>query len=169
MTKKKSESDQKKINQRGVDQVSVITTENLDNLTPTFKNKIFFDFVFTSLKQSENGTKDLSSCAKDAKSFIEALNPENSLQLLLAAQIASMHQTHQKILAYANNEQRIDQMQTYINLSIKLSNVVNQQVLLMQKLQGGHQQKVVIEHVSINGGQAVVGTINTTSTKEVKK
>lgn len=151
-----------------IDKISVIQSETLEDLPTRFKNEIFFDFLSTHLKQSKYGTEEFYPSAHAAKCTIEALDPKDSIQLIVAAQIASLHKANQNMLMLALNEQRIEQTQTFTNLAIKLSNTLMQQITLMHKLKNGHQQKVVIEHVSINGGQTIVGAVNTTPTPEGK-
>jgi hypothetical protein len=147
-----------------IDQISVIQSESLADLSPRFKNDVLFDLLSTELKQSKYDTEEFHQYANAAKCTIEALDPKDSIQLIVAAQIASLHKAQQNMLMFAHNEQRIEHTQTLTNLAIKLSNTLIQQITLMHKLKNGHQQKVVIEHVSINGGQAVIGTVNTTPT-----
>lgn len=152
------------------DKISVIQTKKLSELSPTFKNEVFLDLVSTSLDHTEWGSDKFTNRAKTTKAIIEALDPADSTQLLLAAQLASMHKLSQKLLSQAYNSQRLDHIQIFINLAVKTSNVFNQQISVMQKLKCGGQQKVVIEHVSVNNGsQAVIGTINTSTSDKNDK
>lgn len=106
---------------------------------------------------------DLKKKVQDTKQNIAALNPENNIELLLAAQMMAVHNYQQRLISHAINTDNVDASVKYGNLAAKLANVFIQQVNLMQKLKGTNQQKVVFEHVHIhNGAQAVVGAINTT-------
>ncbi len=99
--------------------------------------------------------------AHDSKQNIAALNPENSIELLLASQMVAVHNYQQRLISHAINTENVDGSVKYGNLAAKLANVFIQQVTLMQKLKGISQQKVVFEHVHIhNGGQAIVGAVN---------
>jgi len=81
---------------------------------------------------------------------------------MLATQLLSTHDLHQKLLPYANRSMNYpEDNQYFINAITKLSNTFIQQIIMLQKLQGQSQQKVVVEHLHIHdGAQAIVGQVN---------
>lgn len=89
-----------------------------------------------------------------------ALEANNSLQQMLAAQMLSIHRLQQLSMAHANNTDHPDNRKYFTNAAIKLANSFTQQATLLAKLQGTGSQKIVVEHVEVHqGGQAVVGNI----------
>lgn len=100
-----------------------------------------------------------------AKMLADSLGAKGLLQNILVTELLGVHELQQKLLSYANKSMNHpEQGQYYINAITKLSNVFIQQASLLHKLQGNNQQKVVVEHLHINeGGQAIVGQVNTHS------
>lgn len=100
----------------------------------------------------------------DIEGFIKSLDTSEVLKTMLATQMLEVYEHQQRVSAQARLSTNPQQQQYYLNNLTKLSNVFIQQIGLMQKLTGQGQQKVTVEHVHIhNGGQAVIGKIETTS------
>ena len=103
---------------------------------------------------------DYQALKAEAIDNITALDPKDNLQMMLAAQMISIHVTQQRMMLFVNNAFDADAIAKYTNTITKLSNVFIQQVNLMKKLKGEVEKKIVIEHVNVNsGGQAVVGSV----------
>lgn len=81
---------------------------------------------------------------------------------MLIAQMTAIHSLQQMTIALANKTGFMDSKQFYTNSAVKLSNAFTQQASLLAKLQGVGGQKIVVEHMVVrDGGQAIVGNINT--------
>lgn len=112
-----------------------------------------------------SGKKDLNSeenqiIKKISRETLAVFQPEDGLQLMLAAQMSAVHDLQQKMTYLATLSSSAESMNSYINGVTKLSNVFIQQANALAKLQGRNQQKVVVEHVNVHaGGQAIVGMV----------
>lgn len=104
---------------------------------------------------------DLEKAKKQSENDLIALQCDDGLQALLAAQMLSIHKLQQTSLALAHGLSFEGVGKYYINTAMKLSNVFVQQANLLAKLQGKTGQKIIVERVDIShGSQAVIGTIN---------
>lgn len=116
---------------------------------------------------------DIDSAKRLSKERIQALNVNDGLQAMVAAQMLAVHELQQKSMIFANGLSTTDHnaSQYYTNTAIKLANTFIQQANLLAKLQGGIGQKVTVERVEVNqGGQAIVGNVQSSHpVSEVKK
>ncbi len=115
---------------------------------------------------------DVKEAVKDCRGGLKALGATQGLQEMLAAQMLAVHELQQVSMAMASRAESTPLRQYFTNTSIKLANTFVQQASLLAKLQGNGGQKIIVEHVDVhNGGQAVVGVVNTPAnpTHEVKK
>jgi len=104
---------------------------------------------------------DVGALEANAHEELEQFDPKNPIEMMLVNQMLATHSLQQKMTTYANNFSNLpNQQQTYINASIKLSNLFVSQIACLSKLKSAGQS-VTIKDVHIHdGGQAVVGTIN---------
>ena len=110
----------------------------------------------------EKADFDLAQAKKKIERQLDALEVNGGLQTLLGSQILSINKLQQIALVMANSLPYGEAKHYYVNTAIKLSNTFCQQVNLLSKLQGVGGQKIIVERVDVHqGGQAVVGTINT--------
>lgn len=105
----------------------------------------------------------LNNAQQMVEGLAASLGAQGLLQNMLVTQLLGVHELQQKLLPYARRSMHDPEHgQYYINATAKLSNLFIQQASLLHKLQGHSQQKMVVEHLHINeGGQAIVGQINT--------
>lgn len=111
---------------------------------------------------------------KEAKSLcaeaISALDAQNGLESMLAAQMLSVHQLQQRSMVYANAADDLELKKYYTNATIKLANCFVQQANMLAKLQGIGGQKITVERVDVHqGGQAIVGNIQSSTGNKDKK
>ncbi len=116
----------------------------------------------TELNEEEKKLK-LNNAHQAVEHLADSLGAQGLMQNMLVTQLLGVHELQQRLLAYATRSMHDPERgQYYINALTKLSNVFINQVSLLHKLQGNSQQKVVVEHLHINqGGQAIVGQVNT--------
>ncbi len=107
--------------------------------------------------------KILAERTQTANAIIKSLENTDVLKTMLATQMFEIYEQHERVSKQVMSSINYpEQYQRCINSLTKLSNVFIQQVGLMQKLMGQGQQKVMVEHVHVhNGGQAIVGNIET--------
>ncbi|MGC1181489.1 hypothetical protein [Legionella sp.] len=141
---KKNHSDAEKIKHKAID---------------TFNNHIIHNAAIAS-NNIRADNFDINAAKEKTDDALVALNTQNSLQSMLAAQMLSIHELQQTTMACANGCNSIELKKYYTNSAIKLSNCFVQQVNILAKLQGVGGQKIVVERVDIHqGGQAIVGNI----------
>ena len=102
---------------------------------------------------------DVAAMALDASDTIHA---SNSMEKMLAHQMAVMHDAAMRSACKANLEQDPVQAVRMMNLSIRAMETFQKGLLVLKRLRGTGEQRIVIRHVSVEGGsQAVIGNIKT--------
>jgi hypothetical protein len=90
--------------------------------------------------------------AEDAKA-------KGSIQKMLTHQMAAAHKHCMRLIA-ESNDQRDPMIKAKLsNTAVRLMEAYSKGALTLQKLQAGATQIVTVQHVSINGGQAVIGNV----------
>jgi len=91
---------------------------------------------------------------------IKGIEPRDQLETMLAAQMACIHMLTMDFarrLANADNIQQQDSAERTLN---KLARTFSVQVETLKRYRSTGEQKVVVEHVSVNeGGKAIVGNV----------
>ncbi len=149
---------------------SCVLPEIDKNCTLGFILKQISNLAYTNINVNESKTDEITKRLFEAREVVMSFAPRNNQELMLATQMATIHQTQQRLSMHMFNS-NLDPvgMMSYTNMITKLSNTFIHQLNAMQKLKGNNQQKVTIEHVHVhNGGQAVVGTVHTTDPGEKK-
>ena len=114
-------------------------------------------------------TKEMDAQSKETRDLFLSLGANDALKTMLVAQMAAIHDLQQDAYYFAKGSRNPDTVRHHINSVAKLSNVFIQQATVLQKLQGKGQQKVTVEHVHVhNGGQAIVGNVETSAGGGVK-
>lgn len=93
---------------------------------------------------------------------VEAVRPENELEGMLAVQMAATHRFAMECLQRSAGAATPEQMTANGNLASKMLRTYTTQLEALAKLRRGGEQKVTVEHVHVyNGGQAIVGNVDT--------
>jgi 23S rRNA C2498 (ribose-2'-O)-methylase RlmM len=144
------------------------TTKIVESLMPDiqtlnnseFVRKVMDTYTVIGLKNTGLTAEEKRELKKVAGETIAALDPKDGLQLMLAAQMSAVHDLQQLMAFHATHQSSVEGISYCVNAVTKLSNVFIQQVHALSKLQGKNQQKVRVEHVTIeSGAQAVVGSV----------
>ena len=94
-----------------------------------------------------------------ALSMVKGIAPRDETEAMMAAQMAAVHMatmTFARRLAHTENIQQQD------NAFNKLARTFAAQVEALKRHRTGGEQKVTVQHVTVNdGGQAVVGSVST--------
>ena len=81
---------------------------------------------------------------------------------MLATQMAAIHNATMKAARALRGSDTIPQQDSNGNLVNKLARTFATQVEALKRYRSKGEQKVVVEHVTVNeGGQAIVGTVDT--------
>lgn len=93
---------------------------------------------------------------------VEAVRPENEMEGMLAVQMAATHRLAMECLQRAACAVTPEHMAAHGNLATKMLRTYTAQTEALAKLRRGGAQKVTVEHVHVyEGGQAIVGNVNT--------
>ena len=94
-------------------------------------------------------------------SVVKSIEPKDQIEAMLASQMAAVQMatmTFARRLAHVEN---IDQQDSAIKGFTKLTRCFTAQVEALKKYRSNGQQKVTVEHVTVNeGGQAIVGSVD---------
>ena len=90
--------------------------------------------------------------AEDAKA-------KGSIQKMLTHQMAAAHKHCMRLIAESNDQRDPMIKAKLTNTAVRLMEAYSKGALTLQKLQAGATQIVTVQHVSINGGQAVIGNV----------
>ncbi|MSP40123.1 MAG: hypothetical protein EXR70_16655 [Deltaproteobacteria bacterium] len=93
-------------------------------------------------------------------SMVKGVQPRDQVETMLAAQMAAIHSltmTFARRLAHVENIPQQDSAERTLN---KLARTFAAQVEALKRYRSNGEQKVAVEHVTVNqGGQAIVGNI----------
>ena len=122
------------------------------------------DFLETLTRQlaeiSAQGS-DLDEGALNAMlGIVKGIEPTDQVECMLAAQMATVHMATMKTgrrLLHAKNVLEQDSSERAFN---KLARTFAAQIQALSRYRTGGEQKVTVEHVTVNeGGQAIVGNV----------
>jgi hypothetical protein len=104
---------------------------------------------------------------KDLLPLLHAIGPKNELEVMLGIQMIAVHNFGLRCLNIANQpEQDLEIGVALTNMANKLLRTFTLQVDALNRLKGNGGQKVIVEHVHVHeGGQAIVGQVNTSKGK----
>ena len=92
---------------------------------------------------------------------VKGVEPKDQVEAMLAAQMAAVHNatmTFARRLAHVDNIPQQDSAERAFN---KLARTFAAQVEALKRYRTGGEQKVTVEHVTVNeGGQAIVGNVS---------
>lgn len=105
--------------------------------------------------------KDLDDKRTAILAFMAGVNPKDTIEGMMAAQLFASHAAAMECYRRAMlPDQSIDGKQMNLTLAAKLTRANAEQAAALSKYRGKGQQKVVVEHVHVYpGGQAIVGQV----------
>jgi hypothetical protein len=105
---------------------------------------------------------DVAALALDTADTMRA---SNSLEKMLAHQMAVLHDTAMQNASKAALEQDPVHSVRMMNLSLRAMDTFQKGLLTFKRLRGSGEQKITIQHVNVTqGGQAVIGQVQTGGT-----
>ena len=122
------------------------------------------DFLNGLTKQLVNagtqGQKLDASALNFMLATIKGIQPRDQVETMLAAQMAAVHNATMTFARRLNHVENIPQQDSAERAFNKLARTFASQVEALKRYRTGGQQKVVVEHVTVNeGGQAIVGNV----------
>ena len=93
-------------------------------------------------------------------SVVRAVQPKDELETLLAVQMGAIHAATMMMARRLNRVENIPQQDAAERALNKLARTYAMQLEALKRYRTGGQQRVVVEHVTVNaGGQAIVGAL----------
>jgi hypothetical protein len=130
--------------------------EAIGTREPSFMTGFISQLVNAGSQGSEADAKGMNFML----SVVKGVEPKDQVEAMLAAQMASVHMatmTFARRLAHVDNIPQQDSSERAFN---KLARTFATQVEALKRYRTGGQQKVTVEHVTVNkGGQAIVGNV----------
>ena len=128
-----------------------------DDLTTNIANQVIYTCM-TGEELTERSTLRINATF----AAILETDPQDPTELMLATQMATIHNTVMRYSALAmKDEQTIELASFYVNSITKMMRTYTTQVEALSKYRTKGQQKITVQHVNVNdGGQAVIGDIN---------
>ena len=93
-------------------------------------------------------------------SVVRGVQPRDELEAMLAVQMGAIHQATMMMARRLNHVETIPQQDAAERALNKLARTYTMQMEALKRYRTGGQQKVTVEHVTVNaGGQAIVGAV----------
>ncbi len=91
---------------------------------------------------------------------MSGIAPKDQIEGMLAAQMIATHHAAMNCFRIAAKSEMIDNMNIAFNSANKLARTYTMQMEALNRYRGKGQQKITVEHVSINSGaQAIIGNV----------
>jgi hypothetical protein len=127
-------------------------------------NRSFGRSLITQAMETESVGEKTVEDHNRTLAALHAIQPQNGLEGMLAVQMVGMHNlsmTLMKMALLPNNLGSQDITRGLIEMANKCARTFTAQIEALNRLRGNGQQKVIVEHVTVNqGGQAVVGNVS---------
>lgn len=93
-------------------------------------------------------------------SVVRGVEPRDEIEAMLAVQMGAIHQATMMMARRLNHVETIPQQDAAERALNKLARTYATQMEALKRYRTGGQQKVTVEHVTVNqGGQAIVGAV----------
>jgi hypothetical protein len=131
-----------------------LLTHLLDQVIKSFKGVVSADGL-----DEDKGVE----AANRAMAILTGIQPRDEIESMLAVQMIGVHNMAMETMGRAMlGGQTFEGRQCNVNFATKMLRTFIAQVETLKRYRGGGEQKMIVEHVHVNeGGQAVVGTVNT--------
>lgn len=101
-----------------------------------------------------------ADCVALALDASQSIGAANSLEKALAHQLGALHQTAMRYLGKSALQSNPDTAVRMANLSLRAMGTFQSGLLTLKRLRSTGEQRITIQHVSVNdGGQAVIGQV----------
>ena len=123
-----------------------------------------FDFFDGLLRQLANVDTQGRAVDEQGLNFmlaaVKGVEPRDQVEAMLAAQMAAVHNATMAFARRLNHVETVQQQDSAERAFNKLARTFTAQVEALKRYRTGGEQRVVVEHVTVNkGGQAIVGNV----------
>ena len=168
----KRRKDSPRIKVKGPDEG--VVTLSVDHEDPTSGQALLMralgtnyeDFYRTLIDQLATFSRKGGVPDEEALNFmltvIKGIEPRDQIEAMLASQMAAIQSLTMTMARRLATVETVPQQDSASNALNKLARTFAAQVEALKRYRTGGEQKVTVHHVSVNeGGQAIVGTVNT--------
>ena len=126
-------------------------------------DQAFFDGIAGQVARiGAHGSKLDETNSNFLLSVVRAVQPKDELEAMLAVQMAAIHAATMMLARRLNHVETLPQQDSAERALNKLARTYAVQMATLKNYRTGGQQRVVVEHVTVNaGGQAIVGAAAT--------
>ena len=120
-----------------------------------------WDFVTGLLRQLGNAGTQGGEVVEEAVNFmlsvVQGMEPKDHLEVMLIAQMTAVHMAAMNLAPQLNNANTLQHQDSAARTFTQLLRTFASQMETLKRYRTGGQQKVTVEHVTVNeGGQAIV-------------
>lgn len=95
-------------------------------------------------------------------SIVHEMKPRDAFERMLAVQVAATHVAAIRSAKWLGNAETVDQVKAHYSGYSKLTRAYTAQMEALRKHRNGGKQTVTVQHVNVaDGGQAIVGNVDT--------
>ena len=138
-----------------------VATALLMNAVGTTDTEFLCGLLSQISNAASKGKKLDESSINFMLSVVKGIEPQDEIEAMLATQMAAVHMATMTFawrLAHAENISQQDSAERAFN---KLARTFTTQIEALKRYRTGGEQKVTVQHVTVNeGGQAVVGNVS---------
>jgi hypothetical protein len=122
----------------------------------------FFDGLTLQLVNASKGQGSSEKAVNFMLAVIKGIEPRDEIEAMLAAQMAAVHMASMRFARRLANVENIPQQDSASNAFNKLMRTFAAQMEALKRYRSGGEQKMTVQHVHVaDGGQAIVGNVNT--------
>jgi hypothetical protein len=126
------------------------------------KDAIFFlsnQLIMSFIGSDPVDEKELDKIMKKGMSLLVGINPQDQVETMLAVQMVATHNLSMALIREAHRSKFGIRTEMFSHLASKIARVFTSQVEALGKYRNKGNQKIIVEHVTVNeGGQAIVGS-----------
>ncbi len=132
----------------------ILLMNALATTDPSFLNGVLEQLLNAGPQADERGLNFMLS-------VVNGIEPKDHVETMLAAQMAAVHNATMTFARRLNHVDNIPQQDSAERAFNKLARTFASQVEALKRYRTGGEQKVTVEHVTVNeGGQAIVGNVS---------
>ena len=102
-----------------------------------------------------------TDCAAMALDVADSIRAENSLEKMLAHQLAVAHKAALEIVDKAAFQQDVGDKARLLNLAARMMETYQKGLLTFDRIRNKGEQRIVVQYVNVkDGGQAIIGNVS---------
>ena len=141
--------------------LTVKITGSLERLAHAARNADVINGLYSQIGVlGSHGRRVDEGASNFALGFVDSMAPRDAAEALLLTQMAAIHQATMMMARRMNHVENLPQQDAAERALNKLARSYAAQIEALKRYRSTGQQKVTVEHVTVNsGGQAIVGSV----------